>query len=101
MVHADPRFLPVVTSAPRAQGACEDARREAPRGPAGPDGRRRPAAGAGASFEAHMAGQTHPRRGLKGGEATLRAARTAYLTTQWTGPEDRRPPTGLLRKVSI
>ena len=48
-----------------------------------------------------MDGQAHSRRGLKGGEATLRTARTAYLTTQWAGPDDRRPPTGLLRRVAI
>ena len=48
-----------------------------------------------------MSGQANPRRGLKGGAATLRAARTAYLTTQWTGADDRRPPSGLLRKVSV
>ena len=101
MVHAYQRLLPVIASAPRAQGDCDDARREPPRASAGPDGRRRPAAGAGATFEAHMAGQAHPRRGLKGGEAALRAARTAYLSTQWTGADDRRPPRGLLRRVSV
>ena len=105
MVQSYERDLPVIASAPRAQGACDDARRETPRGSAGTDGRRRPSAGAaaaaGATFEAHMSGQANPRRGLKGGAATLRAARTAYLTTQWTGADDRRPPSGLLRKVSV
>lgn len=105
MVQSDQRYLPVSASAPRAQGACDDAHRETARGSAGTDGRRRPSmggtTGAGTTFEAHMSGQANPRRGLKGGAATLRAARTAYLTTQWTGADDRRPPSGLLRKVSV
>ena len=101
MTHAHDRYLPVTVSAPRARGACDDARRETAGTFREPDSRRRPAAGAGAAFEAHMAGQAHPRRGLKGGEATLRTARAAYLTTQWTGPDDRRPPSGLLRRVVV
>ena len=52
-------------------------------------------------YEAHMAGQSGARRGLKGGTPVLDAARTAYLTTQWTGAEDRRLPQGLIRRVSV
>jgi hypothetical protein len=52
-------------------------------------------------YEAHIAGQSGARRGLKGGTPVLDAARTAYLTTQWTGADDRRLPQGLIRRVSI
>jgi hypothetical protein len=48
-----------------------------------------------------MMGQTGGRRGLKGGPPVLKQARSAYLETEYSGPNDRRPPTGLLRKTEI
>jgi hypothetical protein len=54
-----------------------------------------------AAFTAQMMGQTGARRGLKGGPPVLKQARSAYLETEYSGPNDRRPPTGLLRKTEI
>jgi hypothetical protein len=54
-----------------------------------------------ATFTAQMIGQTGVRRGLKGGPPVLKQARSAYLETEYSGPNDRRPPAGLLRKTEI
>ncbi len=54
-----------------------------------------------ATFTAQMIGQTGVRRGLKGGPPVLKQARSAYLETEFSGPNDRRPPAGLLRKTEI
>ena len=51
--------------------------------------------------DAHLAGQGDRRRGLKGGAALLAEARRTYLSTQWSGGDDRRLPKGLIRRVSI
>jgi hypothetical protein len=48
-----------------------------------------------------MMGQKGARRGLKGGQPVLKQARSAYLETEFSGSNDRRPPTGLLRKTEI
>jgi hypothetical protein len=53
------------------------------------------------AFTAQMLGQTGARRGLKGGPPVLKQARSAYLETEYSGPNDRRPPRGLLRKTEI
>jgi len=54
-----------------------------------------------ATFTAHMMGQTGVRRGLKGGPPVLKQARSVYLETEYSGPNDRRPPAGLLRKTEV
>jgi hypothetical protein len=54
-----------------------------------------------ATFTAQIIGQTGARRGLKGGPPVLKQARSAYLETEYSGPNDRRPPAGLLRKTEI
>ncbi len=54
-----------------------------------------------ATFTAQMIGQTGVKRGLKGGPPVLKQARSAYLETEYSGPNDRRPPTGLLRKTEV
>ncbi len=54
-----------------------------------------------AAFTAQMMGQKGARRGLKGGQPVLKQARSAYLETEFSGSNDRRPPTGLLRKTEI
>ncbi len=54
-----------------------------------------------AAFAAHLYGQSGQRRGLRGGQPVLDAARAAYLETEYSGPDDRRPPKGLLKKTEI
>lgn len=53
------------------------------------------------AFAAQMLGQGGQRRGLKGGQPVLDAARAAYLETEWRGPDDRRLPAGALRAVKL
>ena len=53
------------------------------------------------TFAAQMYGQTGQRRGLRGGQPVIDQARAAYLETEFSGPDDRRPPKGLLRKTEI
>lgn len=61
-----------------------------------------PAPGDGFStFTAHVYGQTGQKRGLRGGQPVIDQARAAYLETEYSGPDDRRPPKGLLKKTEI
>lgn len=53
------------------------------------------------TFAAQMYGQTGQKRGLRGGQPVIDAARAAYLETEYSGPDDRRPPKGLLKKTAI
>ncbi|HEX2561592.1 hypothetical protein [Phenylobacterium sp.] len=41
------------------------------------------------------------RRGLRGGEPVLKAAKTAYVRTEWSGSADRRTPKGSLTKKEV
>ena len=52
-------------------------------------------------FEAQMMGQSGQRRGLKGGQPVLDAARSAYLDAEWRGEHDRRLAPGTLRQISL
>jgi hypothetical protein len=52
-------------------------------------------------FAAHVYGQTGQKRGLRGGQPVIDKARAAYLETEFSGPDDRRPPKGLLKKTEI
>ncbi len=54
-----------------------------------------------AAFVAQLAGQPGQRRGLREGAPALERARRAYLSAEWTGPDDRRPQAGLLTRVSL
>ncbi len=54
-----------------------------------------------ATFAAHLYGQSGQRRGLRGGQPVLDAARSAYLETEYSGPADRRPSKGVLKKTEI
>jgi hypothetical protein len=54
-----------------------------------------------AAFAAHVMGQPGQKRGLRGGQEVLDAARSTYLGTEYSGPADRRPQTGLLKKTKI
>ena len=38
---------------------------------------------------------------MRGGSPVLNAARGAYLSAEWRGPGDRRPPAGLIKKTFI
>ncbi|MBS0295172.1 MAG: hypothetical protein JSR45_02600 [Proteobacteria bacterium] len=53
-----------------------------------------------AAFNAQLYGGG-PRRGLKGGAETLDNARATYLGAEYSGPNDRRPKAGLIRKTEI
>jgi len=59
----------------------------------------RPAAPA--AFAAHLLGQDGQKRGLRGGPATLNAAKTSYTRTEWSGAADRRSRTGREKKTEI
>jgi hypothetical protein len=54
-----------------------------------------------AAFAAHVMGQSGQKRGLRGGQEVLDTARSTYLGTEYSGPADRRPQTGLLKKTKI
>ena len=54
-----------------------------------------------AAFAAHVMGQSGQKRGLRGGQEVLDTARSTYLGTEYSGPADRRPQTGLLKKTNI
>ena len=47
-----------------------------------------------AAFAAQVMGQGGQKRGLRGGQPVLQQARSAYLEAEWSGPQDRRPPSG-------
>jgi hypothetical protein len=51
--------------------------------------------------EAQLIGQDGQKRGLRGGPQTLAQAKAAYLSTEWSGPIDRRTRTGLFSKTKI
>ena len=51
---------------------------------------------AGSPVDAQLLGQPGARRGLREGAPALVRARTAYLSTEWSGGDDRRPEPGLL-----
>ena len=54
-----------------------------------------------AGLDAHLIAQDAQMRGLKGGAERLGTARSAYLGTEFSGPNDRRPPKGLIKKTEI
>jgi hypothetical protein len=54
-----------------------------------------------AAYAAQLLGQDGRRRGLKGGQPVLEAARSAYLEAEFAGPGDRRLPAGLLRRTAV
>lgn len=53
-----------------------------------------------AAFAAQLLGQPGVKRGLKA-PGTVEIARSAYLETEYSGPADRRPPKGLIKKTAI
>lgn len=54
-----------------------------------------------AAFAAQLLGQPGKKRGLKGGPQVLDAARSTYLSREYSGPHDRRPPPGVTKKTEI
>jgi hypothetical protein len=52
-------------------------------------------------IEAQVAGQHGARRGLRGGQPVLDAARSAYLSAEWRGADDRRVQAGTFRRVAV
>ena len=60
-----------------------------------------PRRGAFAAFAAHLMGQSGQKRGLRGGQEVLDAARSTYLGTEYSGTADRRPKAGLIKKTEI
>ena len=59
----------------------------------------RPAAEA--AFAAQLIGQDGQKRGLRGGPATLDAAKATYARTEWSGSADRRSRSGRGAKTEI
>jgi hypothetical protein len=60
-----------------------------------------PSDGSAAIFTAQVMGQTGQRRGLKGGQPVLDAARSAYLGTKYSGSGERRPKPGRTEDTDI
>jgi hypothetical protein len=54
-----------------------------------------------AAFEAQVLGQPGVKRGLRGGQPVLDHARAAYLGAEYSGPADRRPPSGVVARKDI
>lgn len=54
-----------------------------------------------AAFAAQVLGQPGKKRGLKGGPEVLDAARSTYLSREFSGTKDRRPSPGERRKAEI
>ena len=90
-------------------GPIEPIRRAGPAARANPEGEvakdqappprpRRIAAGA---FDAQYLGQDGVKRGLRGGQEVLDTARAAYLETEYSGRNDRRPAKGRITKTEI
>jgi len=51
------------------------------------------------NLDAHLIAQGARVRGLRGGQPTLDAARSAYLGAEWSGPNDRRAHAGQITKT--
>ena len=54
-----------------------------------------------AAFAAQVMGQGGQKRGLRGGQPVLKQARSAYLEAEWSGPQDRRPPSGAVTRTKV
>ena len=53
------------------------------------------------SADTHLIAQEARVRGLRGGPKVLQAARSAYLETEWSGPNDRRAHAGRITKKEV
>lgn len=54
-----------------------------------------------AAFAAQLIGQGGQRKGIRGGPPVMDAARSAYLGNEYSGQNDRRPPSGVAKKTDI
>ena len=52
-------------------------------------------------FSAQLIGQAEIKRGLKGGQPVLNAARNVYQATEWSGTADRRKASGRTKRTKI
>jgi hypothetical protein len=86
-----PSSLPVVS------GPVVDHGREAPRGRRG---RAKVAAPEDPTFAAQVLSGGE-KRGLRGGPETLERAKTTYLKSEYSGPNDRRPRPGQVTRTEI
>jgi hypothetical protein len=97
MNRSENRLLPVPAPGPQdrqgGRGSSPSGAGRAAR--AGTDARVEP------SFAAQIMGQGGQKRGLKGGQPVLKAANAAYLGTEYSGDQDRRPSPGLLKRTTI
>ena len=97
------RALPAPRDSDRPETDGEDVtfvRDEEPAPPPPPKNTNR-GRGAFAAFAAHLIGQPGQKRGLRGGQEVLDAARSTYLGTEYSGEADRRPKAGLIKKTEI
>lgn len=53
------------------------------------------------AFSAQLMGQSGQKRGLRGGAPVLDAARSAYLGTEYSGSNERRPAAGQAKKTDV
>ena len=53
------------------------------------------------AYSAQLMGQAGQKRGLKGGAPVLDAARSAYLGTEYSGSNERRPPAGKAKRTDV
>ncbi len=53
-----------------------------------------------ATYSAQLLGGGE-KRGLKGGQETLERAKSTYLKSEYSGPNDRRPSPGRVTKTEI
>jgi hypothetical protein len=95
------RAVRLVRRQPRPEDAERDeapaadvAAAQAPRAPARPY---RPPT----NLDAHLIAQDNRRRGLRGGQPVLDAARSAYLETEYSGPHDRRHHAGKIARTDV
>ncbi|WP_426030297.1 hypothetical protein [Caulobacter sp. DWP3-1-3b2] len=103
-VQAARRALPAPRDTDRPEADGEDVtfvRDEAPAPHPPPPKNTNRGRGAFATFAAHVMGQSGQKRGLRGGQEVLDAARSTYLGTEYSGPADRRPRAGLIKKTEI
>ena len=53
------------------------------------------------NLDAHLIAQSARTRGLRGGQTVLDTARSTYLATEHSGPNDRRASAGRITKTEI
>lgn len=92
------RALPAPSETDRPEADGEEVTFVRDEQPAPPPPPRR---GAFAAFAAHLMGQSGQKRGLRGGQEVLDAARSTYLGTEYSGLADRRLKAGRIKKTEI